>query len=83
MGSHDDISDHLQQLCQLKGRVVELKMEKQSDRELSQTLENEKTAFLSQISAKDGELKLPEEEVTKINTKYTSKFKKNFPELPS
>ncbi|KAH0510951.1 Golgin subfamily B member 1 [Microtus ochrogaster] len=67
LGSHDDINDHLQQLCQLKGRVAELEMEKQSDRELTQTLENEKNAFLSQISAKDGELKLPEEEVTKIN----------------
>ncbi|CAO2579218.1 Golgin subfamily B member 1, partial [Lemmus lemmus] len=43
-------------------------MEKQSDRELRQTLENEKNALLSQILAKDGELKLREEEVTKINT---------------
>ncbi|KAM7327333.1 hypothetical protein ACRRTK_013700 [Alexandromys fortis] len=68
LGSHDDINDHLQQLEQLKGRIAELEMEKQSDRDLSQTLENEKNALLGQISAKDGELKLPEEEVTKINT---------------
>ncbi|XP_041528730.1 golgin subfamily B member 1 isoform X2 [Microtus oregoni] len=68
LGSHDDINNHLQQLYQLKGRIAELEMEKQSDRELSQTLENEKNALLSQISAKDGELKLLEEEVTKINT---------------
>ncbi|CAO2631711.1 Golgin subfamily B member 1 [Lemmus lemmus] len=67
-GSHDDINSHLQQLYQLKGRIAELEMEKQSDRELRQTLENEKNALLSQISAKDGELKLLEEEVTKINT---------------
>ncbi|XP_038200582.1 golgin subfamily B member 1 isoform X2 [Arvicola amphibius] len=66
--SHDDINNHLQQLYQLKGRIAELEMEKQSDRELSQTLENEKNALLSQISAKDGELKLLEEEVIKINT---------------
>ena len=35
---------------------------------VSQTLENEKNALLSQISAKDDELKLREEEVTKTNT---------------
>ncbi|CAO2578812.1 Golgin subfamily B member 1, partial [Lemmus lemmus] len=66
--SHDDINDHLLQLEQLKGRISELEMEKQSDRELRQTLENEKNALLSQISAKDGELKLREEEVTNITT---------------
>ncbi|KAL6029948.1 hypothetical protein STEG23_028876, partial [Scotinomys teguina] len=66
--SHDDVSNYLQQLNQLKGRIAELEVEKQSDRELSQTLENEKNALLSQISAKDGELKLLEEEVAKINT---------------
>lgn len=61
LGSHDDISDHLQQIEQHKGRIAELEMEKPSDRELSQTLENEKNALRSQISAKDGELKLREE----------------------
>ncbi|XP_076799010.1 golgin subfamily B member 1 isoform X2 [Arvicanthis niloticus] len=66
--SHDDINNYLQQLDQLKGRVAELEMEKQKDRELSQTLENEKNALLTQISAKDSELKLLEEEVAKINT---------------
>ncbi|XP_076404945.1 golgin subfamily B member 1 isoform X6 [Peromyscus maniculatus bairdii] len=65
--SHDDISNYLQQLDQLKGRIAELEVEKRSDRELSQTLENEKNALLNQISAKDGELKLLGEEVTKIN----------------
>ncbi|XP_051047386.1 golgin subfamily B member 1 isoform X4 [Phodopus roborovskii] len=64
-GSHDN---YLQQLDQLNGRIAELEMEKQSNRELSQTLLNEKNALLSQISAKDGELKLLEEEVAKINT---------------
>ncbi|XP_029326466.1 golgin subfamily B member 1 isoform X3 [Mus caroli] len=63
--SHDDIKNYLQQLDQLKGRIAELEMEKQKDRELSQALENEKNALLTQISAKDGELKLLEEEVTK------------------
>ncbi|CAO2578716.1 Golgin subfamily B member 1 [Lemmus lemmus] len=66
--SRDDSNDHLLQLEQLKGRISELEMEKQSDRELRQTLEKEKNALLSQISAKDGELKLREEEVTNINT---------------
>lgn len=65
--SHDDINNYLQQLDQLKGRISELEMEKQKDRELSQTLENEKNALLTQISAKDSELKLLEEEVAKIN----------------
>ncbi|XP_029400145.1 golgin subfamily B member 1 isoform X2 [Mus pahari] len=63
--SHDDIKNYLQQLDQLKGRIAELEMERQKDRELSQTLENEKNALLTQISAKDSELKLLEEEVTK------------------
>ncbi|XP_040606770.1 golgin subfamily B member 1 isoform X2 [Mesocricetus auratus] len=66
--SHSDINNYLQQLDQLNGRIAELEMEKQSDRELSQTLENEKNVLLSQISAKDGELKRLEEEVAKINT---------------
>ncbi|XP_052596587.1 golgin subfamily B member 1 isoform X4 [Peromyscus californicus insignis] len=66
--SHDDISNYLQQLDQLKGRIAELEVEKQSDRELRQTLENEKNALLNQISAKDGELKLLGEEVAKRNT---------------
>lgn len=65
--SHDDINNYLQQLDQLKGRIAELEMEKQKDKELSQTLENEKSALLTQISAKDSELKLLEEEVAKIN----------------
>ncbi|EDK97946.1 mCG141708, isoform CRA_a [Mus musculus] len=66
--SHDDIKNYLQQLDQLKGRIAELEMEKQKDRELSQALENEKNALLTQISAKDSELKLLEEEVTKRTT---------------
>ncbi|XP_052014308.1 golgin subfamily B member 1 isoform X4 [Apodemus sylvaticus] len=61
--SHDDINNYLQQFNQLKGRIAELEMEKQKDRELSQTLENEKNALLTQLSAKDSELKLLEEEV--------------------
>ncbi|XP_020040646.2 golgin subfamily B member 1 isoform X2 [Castor canadensis] len=65
--SHDEINNYLQQLDQLKGRVAELEEEKQKDKEFSQTLENEKNALLSQISAKDSELTVLQEEVTKIN----------------
>ncbi|GAB1300253.1 Golgi autoantigen, golgin subfamily b, macrogolgin 1 [Apodemus speciosus] len=66
--SHDDINNYLQQFNQLKGRIAELEMEKQKDRELSQTLENEKNALLTQLSAKDSELKLLEEEVAQKTT---------------
>ncbi|XP_010628299.1 golgin subfamily B member 1 isoform X1 [Fukomys damarensis] len=65
--SHNDISDYLQELNQLKERVAELEEEKQKDKELSQTLENEKNALLSQISTKDSELKVLQEEVSKVN----------------
>ncbi|XP_045758924.1 golgin subfamily B member 1 isoform X1 [Mirounga angustirostris] len=65
--SHDEISNYLQQINQLKERIAELEEEKQKEREFSQTLENERSALLSQISAKDGELKMLQEEITKIN----------------
>ncbi|XP_004835684.1 golgin subfamily B member 1 isoform X4 [Heterocephalus glaber] len=65
--SHDEINNYLQQLDQLKERVAELEEEKQKDKELSLILENEKNALLSQISTKDSELKVLQEEVSKIN----------------
>lgn len=67
LSSQDDISHYLQQLHQLKGRIADLEVESQRDKELSQTLENEKNALLSQLSTKDGELNLLEEEVAKVN----------------
>ncbi|XP_068402738.1 golgin subfamily B member 1 isoform X2 [Eschrichtius robustus] len=65
---HDAINNYLQQMDQLKERITELEEDKQKDKEFSQTLENERAALLSQISAKDGELKKLQEEVTKINS---------------
>ncbi|XP_013370625.1 PREDICTED: golgin subfamily B member 1 isoform X2 [Chinchilla lanigera] len=65
--SHDEINNCLQQLDQLKDKVAELEEEKQKDKELSQILENEKNALLSQISTKDHELKVLQEEVSKMN----------------
>ncbi|KAM5281114.1 LOW QUALITY PROTEIN: golgin subfamily B member 1-like [Ctenodactylus gundi] len=67
LSSRDEISDYLQQLDQLKEKVAELEEEKEMVRESSQTLENEKNALLSQLSAKDSELKVLQEEVTKIS----------------
>ncbi|XP_032725447.1 golgin subfamily B member 1 isoform X1 [Lontra canadensis] len=67
VSSHDEINNYLQQIDQLKERIAELQEEKQKEREFSQTLENERSTLLSQISAKDGELKMLLEEVTKIN----------------
>ncbi|XP_036907418.1 golgin subfamily B member 1 isoform X2 [Sturnira hondurensis] len=65
--SHDEINNYLQQIDQFKERIAELEEEKQRGKEFSQTLENEKNALLTQISAKDGELQMLQEEVTKIN----------------
>ncbi|XP_023558002.1 golgin subfamily B member 1 isoform X2 [Octodon degus] len=67
VSSRDEINNCLQQLDQLKEKVAELEEEKQKDKELSQSLENEKSALLSQISTKDSELKVLQEEVSKIN----------------
>ncbi|XP_025730791.1 golgin subfamily B member 1 isoform X3 [Callorhinus ursinus] len=67
VSSHDEINNYLQQIDQLKERIAKLEEEKQKEREFSQTLENERSALLSQISAKDGELKMLQEEITKIN----------------
>uniref|UniRef100_A0A8C4FHP1 Golgin B1 n=1 Tax=Catagonus wagneri TaxID=51154 RepID=A0A8C4FHP1_9CETA len=67
VSSHDEINNYLQQIDQLKERITELEDDKQKDKEFSQTLENERDALLSQISAKDGDLKMLQEEVTKIN----------------
>lgn len=65
--SHDEINNYLQQIDQLKERIAELEEEEQKEKEFNQTLENERNVLLSQISAKDGELKVLQEEVTKIN----------------
>ncbi|XP_063081133.1 golgin subfamily B member 1 isoform X4 [Cavia porcellus] len=65
--SPDEINNYLQQLDQLKEKVAELEEEKQKDKELSRVLENEKNVLLSQMSAKDSELKVLQEEVSKIN----------------
>ncbi|XP_045857688.1 golgin subfamily B member 1 isoform X5 [Meles meles] len=67
VSSHDEINNYLQQMDQLKERIAELEEEKQKEREFSQTLENERSTLLSQILAKDDELKMLQEEVTKIN----------------
>ncbi|XP_070262390.1 golgin subfamily B member 1 isoform X1 [Myotis yumanensis] len=67
VSSHDEINNYLQQIDQLKERIAELEEEEQKEKEFNQTLENERNALLSQISAKDGELKVLQEEVTKIN----------------
>ncbi|KAM5334694.1 golgin subfamily B member 1 isoform 2-T2 [Glossophaga mutica] len=67
ISSHDEINNYLQQIDQFKERITELEEEKERAKEFSQTLENEKNALLNQISAKDGELKMLQEEVTKIN----------------
>ncbi|XP_044108181.1 golgin subfamily B member 1 isoform X3 [Neovison vison] len=67
VSSRDEINNYLQQIDQLKERIAELEEEKQKEREFSQTLENERSTLLSQISAKDGELKMLQEEVTKVN----------------
>ncbi|XP_037692448.1 golgin subfamily B member 1 [Choloepus didactylus] len=64
---HDEINNYLQQIDQLKERFAKLEEEKQKDKEFSQTLENERDALLSQISAKDGELKIIKEEVNKMS----------------
>ncbi|XP_036739261.2 golgin subfamily B member 1 isoform X7 [Manis pentadactyla] len=62
-----EINNYLQQIDQLKEKIDELEEEKQKEKEFGQTLENERNALLSQISVKDGELKMLQEEVTKIN----------------
>ncbi|XP_024433783.2 golgin subfamily B member 1 isoform X2 [Desmodus rotundus] len=67
VSSHDEINNYLQQIDQFKERIAQLEEEKQRGKEFSQTLENERNALLNQISAKDGELKMLQEEVTKIN----------------
>lgn len=65
--SHDDIHNYLEQFEQLKGRIIELEMEKEKGEELNQALENEKNALISQISLKDSELQMLQQEVSKIN----------------
>uniref|UniRef100_K9IPQ0 Putative golgin subfamily protein b member 1 n=1 Tax=Desmodus rotundus TaxID=9430 RepID=K9IPQ0_DESRO len=67
VSSHDEINNYLQQIDQFKERIAQLEEEKQRGKEFSQTLENERNALLNQISAKDGELKMLQDEVTKIN----------------
>ncbi|KAM8770627.1 golgin subfamily B member 1 isoform 3-T3 [Rhynchonycteris naso] len=67
VSSHNAINNYLQQIDQFKERIAELEKEKQKEMEFSQTLKNEKNILLSRISAKDDELKMLQEEVTKIN----------------
>nr|XP_058151720.1 golgin subfamily B member 1 isoform X4 [Dasypus novemcinctus] len=67
ISSHDEINNYLQQIDQLKERIAKLEEEKQKENKFSQALENERNALLSQISAKDGELKMLQEEVNKMN----------------
>ncbi|XP_066203707.1 golgin subfamily B member 1 isoform X1 [Saccopteryx leptura] len=67
VSSHNAINNYLQQIDQFKERIAELEEEKQKETEFSQTLKNEKNSLLSRISAKDDELKVLQEEVTKIN----------------
>ncbi|XP_054431205.1 golgin subfamily B member 1 isoform X2 [Pteronotus mesoamericanus] len=67
ISSHDEINNYLQQIDQLKERIAKLEEEKQKEKELNQTLENERNSLLNQVSAKNGELKVLQEEVTKIN----------------
>ncbi|XP_069331206.1 golgin subfamily B member 1 [Eulemur rufifrons] len=65
--SHDEINNYLQQIDQLKERIADLEEEKQKDKEFSQTLENERNVLVSQMSVKDDELKMLQDEITKIN----------------
>ncbi|XP_010350705.2 golgin subfamily B member 1 isoform X2 [Saimiri boliviensis] len=67
LSSHDEINNYLQQIDQLKERIAGLEEEKQKNKDFSQTLENERNALVSQISTKDGEVKMLQEEVTKMN----------------
>lgn len=64
---YDEINNYLQQIDQFKERIVGLEEEKQKNKEFSQILENEKNILLSQILIKDGELKMFQEEVIKMN----------------
>lgn len=64
---YDEINNYLQQIDQFKERIVGLEEEKQKNKEFSQILENERNVLLSQILIKDGELKLFQEEVSKMN----------------
>nr|XP_012635979.1 golgin subfamily B member 1 isoform X2 [Microcebus murinus] len=65
--SHDEINNYLQQIDKLKERIADLEEEKQKDKEFSQTLENERNTLLSQISGKDDELKMLQDEITQTN----------------
>ncbi|XP_049733642.1 golgin subfamily B member 1 isoform X4 [Elephas maximus indicus] len=66
ISSRGEINNYRQQIDQLKESIAELEKEKRKEKEFRQTLENEKNTFLSQISSKDGELKILQEEVTKM-----------------
>ncbi|XP_007942083.1 golgin subfamily B member 1 [Orycteropus afer afer] len=67
ISSHDEINNYLQQIDQLRERIAELEKEKHKEKEFSQALEDERNTLLNQIISKDGELKILQEEVTKIN----------------
>ncbi|XP_060054283.1 golgin subfamily B member 1 [Erinaceus europaeus] len=66
VNSHDEINNYLHQIDQFKERIAELEEQKEKEKEFSQTLENERNTLLSQISAKDDNLKVLQEELNKI-----------------
>ncbi|XP_043846403.1 golgin subfamily B member 1 isoform X2 [Dromiciops gliroides] len=67
ISSHDEINTYIQQIDQLTERIKELEEEKKMREKIDCSLEDKKDALLSQLEAKDYELKTLHEEVTKIN----------------
>ncbi|XP_054982039.1 golgin subfamily B member 1 isoform X2 [Sorex araneus] len=65
--SSHEINNYLQQIDQFKERIAELEEEIQKEKEFSQTLENERNTLLNQVAAKEGDLKMLQEEVIQIN----------------
>lgn len=65
--SSNEINNYLQQIDHLKEKITELEEEKQKEKELFQTLENERNTLLNQIAAKEADLKMLQEEVMQIN----------------
>ncbi|XP_055965444.1 golgin subfamily B member 1 isoform X2 [Sorex fumeus] len=64
--SSHEINNYLQQIDQFKERIAELEEENQKEKEFSKTLENERNTLLTQIAAKEGDLKMLQEEVIQI-----------------
>ncbi|KAM6223956.1 golgin subfamily B member 1 [Rhynchocyon petersi] len=65
--THGGIPDYLQQIDQLRERIVELEKEICKKQGFSQALENERDSLVNEILSKDDELKILQEEVTRIN----------------